>query len=148
MKAFLKGPKKFSKQFLGVVGDYLIEVLDDDPRINKIISSSRKKLNHYHHESSQSRLSGLTKRMNLVNFSGKALVILKTESNALDEFTCIITAFINNSELEENVLLSDAIRLASERWNSILYGGKVYNLAGLSKLPPKGIQELLLLSKD
>ena len=118
MKAFLKshrGNKR--KRFLGVIGSYLVEILDDDPVISRILSKSRYK----HYPLSYSYLSGVTKRMILKTFSNDALVILGTRPRVQKNNICKKLFFINNSDIPSKVLLQEARKLAEDRWSIVTF---------------------------
>ena len=118
MKAFLKSHRGSErKRFLGVIGSYLIEVLDDDPVISRILSKSKYK----HYPSNDSYLSGPTKRMILKTFSNDALIILGTRQGTQKNNICKRLFFINNSDIPSEVLLRDSRTLAEDRWSKILF---------------------------
>lgn len=118
MEAFLKGHRGSStKRFLGVIGSYLVEILDDDPIIKKLLAASC----HSHSPSTDSRFRSATKRLILKSFSGDALVIIKTKPGSSDYNECELASFINNSREDSETLLNDARELAKHRWQKISF---------------------------
>lgn len=113
MKSFLKSSRKTgSKKYLGVIGSYLIEILDDEPVIIHLLKDSA-----YHYSPSRaSRFSGPDKRLILTTFQSDALLIFNTakENNFSD--TVDLSVFVNNSTTPSAALLKEAENLAGLRW--------------------------------
>lgn len=118
MEAFLKGHRGGkTKQFLGVIGSYLVEILDENPMITSLLSKSQ-----YHHlPSADSRFVAPTKRLILTSFSNDILVIIKNSECSLDGDTCELAAFVNNSREDSETILADARVLAKHRWSKISF---------------------------
>lgn len=115
MQAILKNRRgQKPKFFIGAIGTYLIEILDDDPLIPKLLS----KTNYRYRLSTQSRIKGQDKRMILKTFDNDALIILKNSSKNSDEKWTVFLIINNSPESSEN-LLQDAKRLARDRWPKI-----------------------------
>lgn len=113
MKAFLKSSRKAgSKKYLGVIGSYLFEIIDQEPLIMKVLLGTKSIFN----PSQASRHSGPEKRMILTTFSSDALLIFKTaHENALGDLVDL-TIFLNASTYDIQTLLQEAEMLAILRW--------------------------------
>lgn len=113
MKSFLKSSRKTgSKKYLGVIGSYLMEILDDEPVIIHLLKDSA-----YHYSPSMaSRFSGPEKRLILTTFLSDALLIFSTTKE--NDFGDVVEllVFVNNSVTASSTLLKEAERLASLRW--------------------------------
>jgi hypothetical protein len=113
MKSFLKSSRKTgSKKYLGVIGSYLMEILDDEPVIIHLLKDSA-----YHYSPSMaSRFSGPDKRLILTTFLSDALLIFSTTKE--NDFGDVVEllVFVNNSVITSATLLKEAERLASLRW--------------------------------
>lgn len=116
MKVFLRNGRRgrASKKFIGVIGSYLIEILDDDPLIPHILTNSQFK----YRPSDASRLDGVRARMVLKSHSNDSLIIFKTKNATHWNEECELVAFVNNSNIASTDLLREAQRLSEYRWFS------------------------------
>ena len=117
MESFLTTRTRPSKRFLGVIGSYLVEILDDDPVIQKVLATSK----HKYSKSPESRFTGLNKRMVLKTFSGDAIIIVQTKSGSVQNDQCELFVFFNKSLLTTKDLVEDARALAKHRWKVISF---------------------------
>ncbi len=128
-----------TKEFIGVIGIYFIEILDDDPFIKKFLIAV--KSNYHHTPSDRSRFLTPDERMVLKSHEKNSLVILKTASNA-ELYTCEIKLFkYQPSSSTPKELVIDVLRLAGLRWSSIKVRDKIYSLN--RPLPMQLVEEIL-----
>lgn len=114
MQAILKNRRGQKPTFfIGAIGTYLIEILDDDPLISKLLIKTK----HKYKASCKSRTKGQDKRMVLKTFKNDALIILKNAIGSEKEWTVLL--LINNSQESSENLLRDAKRLARDRWPKV-----------------------------
>ena len=127
MKAILKGHRgSKTKVFLGVIGNYFIEILDNDPFIPRFITTV--KSDYLHLPSDRSRFLTPDERMVLKSHDKNSLVIFKNEPHP-ERCTCSIKLFIYHHPTQTpKELLTDAMRLAAFRWSKIIAGDKLYPL--------------------
>lgn len=113
MKSFLKSSRKTgSKKYLGVIGSYLMEILDDEPVIIHLLKDSA-----YHYSPSMaSRFSGPDKRLILTTFQSDALFIFSTTKEKDFGDTVDLSVFVNNSTTPSVALLKEVESLAGLRW--------------------------------
>lgn len=146
MQALLRNKKYSRKIFLGVIGSYLIETLDDDPIITKLagvhILKSYQKLYPTH----STRFAGSTLRMVLKSFKGDALLILTCIDKLKSE--CHLFHFSNHGKQTDQQILLDALNLASFRWSAIRVDGISYALNKNNMPQMKEIQAILSSLKD
>lgn len=113
MKSFLKSSRKAgSKKYLGVIGNNLIEIIDEEPIIKDLLAGTRFSFT----PSSASRYSGVNKRMILTTIGHEALIIFNTthEDTFNDQVT--LSVFINKSQISSAKLLKESEKLAIFRW--------------------------------
>jgi len=142
MQAFLKSHRGYkNKQFLGVIGVYLIEILDGDsfiPKFLKITGSD-----YVHSPSDSSRFLSPDERMILRSFDNDCMIIFKSSSHEPERYVCSIHLFICQHKSNIKKILADALRLASHRWSKISVDGKFYTLTNSLKQPAAEILEAL-----
>jgi hypothetical protein len=142
VQAFVLNKKYGRKIFLGVIGSFLIETLDDDPIINKLTKTRILKKYRTLFPANTSRFVGSSGRMVLKAFEGDTLLIL-TCINKLESH-CEVFCFYNKmKKYTDQQILSDALRLASLRWNSILVDGVSHPLM-IKSTPNMKVVQLIL----
>lgn len=147
MQAFLKSHRGYkNKQFLGVIGVYLIEILDGDSFIPKFLEITGS--NYVHVPSGASRFLSPDERMILRSFDSDCMIIFKSSSHDPERYVCSIDLFICQHKSNRIFFLVDALRLASYRWSKISVAGKLYPLTNSLKQPAAEIQEALLSPKS
>lgn len=128
-----------TKEFIGVIGIYFIEILDDDPFIMKFLSAVKSKYRHT--PSDRSRFLTPDERMVLKSHENNYLVIIKTEPTE-DLYTCEIRLFkCQPTKHPPKELVVDVLRLAGHRWRSIKVRDKIYSLN--RPLPMQLVEEIL-----
>ncbi len=128
-----------TKEYIGVIGIYFIEILDDDPFIKKFLGAVKSKYRHT--PSDRSRFLTPDERMVLKSHENKSLVIIKTEPTA-ELYTCEIKLFKCKSlSSTPKELVVDVLRLAGLRWSSIKVRDKIYSLN--RPLPMQLVEEIL-----
>jgi len=143
MQSFLRNKKNGRNIFLGVIGSFLIETLDDDPIINKLTKTCILKSYRTLFPANSSRFIGSTSRMVLKAFDGDALLVLTTCYDKLESPNCQILFYSNISKCSDQQILSDALRLASLRWNSIIVDGISHPLMIKATVNMKLVQLIL-----
>jgi hypothetical protein len=115
-----------NKEFIGVIGNYFVEILDDDPFIPKFLSAVNS--DYLHVPSDRSRFLTPDERMVLKSHEKNCLVIFKSEPH-LEQYTCSIRLFTYDHPIQTpKELLTDAMRMAAFRWLKITTGDKFYSL--------------------
>lgn len=141
MQAFLRNKKYSRKIFLGVIGSYLIETLDDDPIITKLAGTPILKSYQKKYQTGSSRFVGSSVRMVLKSFEGDALLILTCFDKLKSE--CHLFHFSNHGKQTDQQILLDALNLASFRWSAIRVNGISYPLSKNTIPQMKEIQAIL-----
>lgn len=112
-------PRQMPKLYLGVIGSYMIEILDDHPLIRKITTKLQ------FHELSKpqlgSRLGGPCGRMILKGFTDDVLIVIRTKKRCKNNDTCVLGLMKNKSDIPSKVLLQDARSLAILRWRNVQF---------------------------
>ncbi len=105
----IKNSRRKGTYFLGVMGSFLIEILDDDKIVEKL---APRYFNYW--GSNSNRHFGPSARLILRNFSKEALVVIRT-IDATSK-TAEMVLFINHSSRVNSELIDDLRWLASDRW--------------------------------
>lgn len=135
-----------SKEFIGVIGNHFVEILDDDPFIPKFLAVVRS--NYLHVPSDQSRFLAPNERMVLKSHEKNSLVIFKSEPH-LERSTCSIRLFaLHHPTQTPKELLADAMRLAAFRWSKITTSEKLYPLTKSFMQPVEEILAALSSHKN
>jgi hypothetical protein len=136
--------QKFSrKRFVGFIGTFLIETLDDDPIISKFINKNRLTQYRSKYPVNSTRFLGPTSRMILKSHDADALIIL------IDiDSECQLFHFLNRSKYSNQQILSDALKLASFKWSSFRIDGISFPLKRNVMLQMKEIQAILSSLKN
>lgn len=128
----LSNSRRNSPRFLGAMGDFLRETLDDDKLIEKVAPQYFK-----HWEPDSNRHSGKSARMILKDFQDKQLIIIKAADNVGDLAEMI---FFSTSLPDVSIdLINDLRQLASNRWSE----GKLRTKASLMNKMCPGLVETL-----
>lgn len=106
----LSNSRPNSPRFLGVMGDFLRETLDDDKLIEKVAP-------HYfkHWGPDSNRHSGRTARMILKDFQGKQLIIIKASDDKGHQAEMVL--FSSSLPVVSIDVINDLRQLASNRWS-------------------------------
>jgi hypothetical protein len=144
MLAILKDRRRKSKQFVGVIGSYLIEMLGDPAFIKQMICKTVLQNSYSFSAAKGPRLAGPTRRMMLTTFAKDSLILFNTVSK---DSSCELILLINNSDYEDSQIIEDAVKLACFRWEEITIGGEKFNLDDPSKQERRKILERLSLQK-
>ena len=148
MKTIIRNHKHGDPSFIGVIGNHLIEILDDNPQINLILSSTSFDNSYFFYSNDKPRYCGRTKRMLLKTFSNDVLIFFHTRVMNQKNHTCELKFFVNNSKINKEELLVDALKLASLRWEELYCNNQTYNLEKLFKPLPQGIVATLSSMKN
>ncbi len=105
----IKNSRRKGSYFLGVMGSFLIETLDDDKIVEKL---APRYFNYW--RSNSNRHFGPSARLILRNFSRDALVVIRT-IDATSK-TAELVFFKNHSSRVNSELIEDLTWLASDRW--------------------------------
>lgn len=97
--------------FLGVMGSFFIETLDQD----RLIRELAPEYFNYWHEN-QKRLFGQDARLILKNFHNSFLVVIRTKNESSAE----IVAFVGAKSWLTPDIIEDIKRLASHRWPKLI----------------------------
>lgn len=143
MYTIIRKQKYSRKIFLGVIGSFLIETLDDDPIMSKFMNKKRLALYLSKYPINSPRFLGPTSRMLLKSHDADALIIFI----AIDS-ECQIFHFLNRSKYSDQQILSDALKLASFKWGSIRIDGISFPLKRNVMPQMKEIQAILSSLKD
>jgi len=138
MYTIIRKHKYSRKKFLGVIGSFLIETLDDDPIISKFINIKRLSSYRSKYPINGPRFLGPTSRMILKSHDADALIIL------IDiDSECHLFHFLNRSKYSDQQILSDALKLASFMWSSFRIDGISFQLKRNVMPQMKEIQAIL-----
>lgn len=138
MQSILRGHRGSKKKlFLGVIGNYFVEILDDDPFITKFLAATKSK--YQHSKSDLTRFLPPDERMVLRSHEKNSLVIFKGEKH-LAQTVCSLKLFVYLHPAQTpKALLTDAMRLAAFRWSKIKSGEKIFHLEKSFKQPAEEI---------
>jgi hypothetical protein len=135
-----------TKEFIGVVGTYFIEILDDDPFITNFLTSV--KGDYLHAPSESSRFLTPDERMVLKCHDKNSLAIFKSERHH-ESYACSLKLFIyRHTSHAPKELLTDALRLAASRWSKIIVKESLYPLHESIRQPVAEILAALSSQKN
>lgn len=106
----LSNSRRNSPSFLGAMGDFLRETLDDDKLVQKMAPQY---FNHWGPHSN--RHSGRTARMILKDFQGKQLIIIKAADGKGHQAEMVL--FSTSLTVVSIDMINDLRQLASNRWS-------------------------------
>lgn len=128
----LSNSRRNSPSFLGAMGDFLRETLDDDKLIERVAPQFFK-----HWGADSNRHSGRSARMILKDFQDKQLIIIKAADNIGDLAELV---FFTTSLPDVSIdVINDLRQLASNRWSK----GKLMTKASLMNKMCPGLVESL-----
>lgn len=128
----LSNSRRNSPSFLGAMGDFLRETLDDDKLIEQLAPQYFKRWGL-----DSNRHSGRSARMILKDFQGKQLIIIKAANN-IDDLAEMV--FFSTALPDVSIdLIYDLRQLASNRWSE----GKLRTKVSLmNKMCPSLVESL------
>jgi hypothetical protein len=131
----LSNSRRNSPSFLGAMGDFLCETLDDDKLVQQIAPQY---FNHWGPNST--RHSGRTARMILKDFHGKQLIIIKAADDKGDQVDVVL--FSTSLPVFSIDVINDLRQLASNRWSQ----GKLMAKVSLMNKMCSGLIESLKMA--